>query len=353
MATAKKLPSGQWRTLVYSHTENGKRKYESFTADTKKKSEYMAAEFALNKEKKERPKNMTLRETIDKYINSSDGVLSPTTIQGYKKIKKNSFQDIMELRLDKITTIILQESVNTESKRKSKRNSETISPKTVINSYGLLTAVLNKYYPDLDCSVRLPAKENKIKELPEPEVILNVIKGTQIELPVLLAIWLSFSMSEVRGLTKNSISNDGIYITIKDVVVDVDGVATRKKQAKTLTRNRMHKIPGYIKKLIEDIPDNQNELVTLSGHAIYCRFTRLLKKNGIQHMTFHDLRHMNASIMHLLQIPDKYAMERGGWKTDKVMKKVYTHTFSEPRKEADQLIDSYFNSKMQHEMQHK
>ena len=56
MAKAKKLPSGQWRTLVYSHTEkvNGKDKriYESFTADTKKESEYLAAEFALNKKKR-------------------------------------------------------------------------------------------------------------------------------------------------------------------------------------------------------------------------------------------------------------------------------------------------------------
>jgi hypothetical protein len=39
MAMAKKLPSGQWRTLVYSHKDlDGKRRYESFTADTKKKN---------------------------------------------------------------------------------------------------------------------------------------------------------------------------------------------------------------------------------------------------------------------------------------------------------------------------
>jgi integrase len=42
------------------------------------------------------------------------------------------------------------------------------------------------------------------------------------------------------------------------------------------------------------------------------RFKRLLEKNGLPHMTFHDLRHMNASVMAMLRIPDKYAMERGG-----------------------------------------
>jgi hypothetical protein len=45
----------------------------------------------------------------------------------------------------------------------------------------------------------------------------------------------------------------------------------------------------------------------------------------------------------MLRIPDKYAMERGGWKTDKVMKKVYTHTFSDERAKVDNIIDNYFN----------
>ena len=59
-------------------------------------------------------------------------------------------------------------------------------------------------------------------------------------------------------------------------------------------------------------------------------------------MTFHDLRHENASIMAMLKIPDKYAQERGGWKTDKIMKDVYTHTFSEERAAADNIVDNYF-----------
>ncbi len=65
-------------------------------------------------------------------------------------------------------------------------------------------------------------------------------------------------------------------------------------------------------------------------------------------MSFHDLRHMNASVMAMLQIPEKYALERGGWKTDAVMKNVYTHTFSKERKKVDGIIDSYFET-MQHE----
>lgn len=50
--------------------------------------------------------------------------------------------------------------------------------------------------------------------------------------------------------------------------------------------------------------------------------------------------------MALLQIPDKYAMERGGWKTDSTMKGTYTHTFSQARKDVDHIIDDYFEKQL-------
>lgn len=56
--------------------------------------------------------------------------------------------------------------------------------------------------------------------------------------------------------------------------------------------------------------------------------------------------------MALLRIPDKYAQERGGWKSDKVMKNIYMQTFSEEREKVDDIIDGYFDRLMQHEMQH-
>ena len=66
-----------------------------------------------------------------------------------------------------------------------------------------------------------------------------------------------------------------------------------------------------------------------------------MEKNGIK-MNFHKLRHVNASVMAYLKVPEKYALERGGWKSDKVMKRVYTHTFSDKRLETDNVIDQYF-----------
>ena len=95
-------------------------------------------------------------------------------------------------------------------------------------------------------TINLP---DNIVGLPSAADVLRIIKGTDIELPVLLAAWLSFSMSEVRGLTKSkSISGD--YITIREVVVDVGREAKRKDMGKNPARNRRHRIPPYIKQFM-------------------------------------------------------------------------------------------------------
>ena len=65
MPTAKKLPSGSWRCQAYDYTDyNGKRHYESFTADSKKDAEFMAAQFAMEKEQRRHMSSNSLRNAF-------------------------------------------------------------------------------------------------------------------------------------------------------------------------------------------------------------------------------------------------------------------------------------------------
>lgn len=356
MPTAKKLPSGSWRCQVFSHTEKTwdekterwkeKRIYESFTStdpskNGKKEAELAAAEFSIQKRTaKSGFRNMTLHEAIEKHITSSDSVLSPSTINGYRIIQRNGFKPIMHAKLKDLTPDVLQDAVNNEAKTiLPHRAGKKISPKTVKNRYGLITAVLNKYMPTLSCTVRLPAPEVVIKEMPDPADVFNVFRGDRLELAVLLAMWLSFTMSEVKGLTKSK-SIDGENIVIREVVVTVGTKEVRKVQAKNKTRTRMHHIPPYIKDLIDKVEGDV--IVPYTSASIYNHFVRKIKSAGLPKISFHDLRHLNASVMAMLQVSEKYAMERGGWKTDAVMKKVYTHTFAPERERVDNVIDDYF-----------
>ncbi len=374
MPTAKRLKSGSWNCLVYSHSviktdRNGniiynkdgkpkkKRIYKSFTSDDKTKrgkaeAEALANDFILNHKGNNRKRqldcNITLLEAIEKYIDQHKESLSPTTIRDYNITKRNGFQDIMFLKLKDFDEDVLQEAVNRESRRFSKvqtKNPRPISAKRLQNEYGLIRTVLKKYRKDIDFEeISLPKVPPRQPELIQPEIILNIIKGTDIELTVLLAMWLSFTQSEIRGLTKSK-SIDGDYITIKEVVVDGVNGATRKSIGKNKYRNRRHKMPAYIKQLIDQV--DGDVLVPMNGNMIYRKWTRLLDQNNLPHITFHDLRHVNASVMALLRIPDRYAQERGGWKSDKIMKAIYQQTFSDEREAVDKKIDEYFENKMQ------
>lgn len=375
MPTAKRLKSGSWRCQVYSHSiiktddkgnviydKDGKpqkkRIYESFTSTDKTRrgkveAEALANDFILNRKNKTKAvaqkTEMTLLEAIEQYVEQKKDSLSVTTIKDYNSMKKHAFQDIMQIKLKDFNTDMLQDAVNRESKRfsnKRTRNPKPISEKRLKNEYGLIRPVLKKYRKDIDFDeISLPKVPPRIPELLPPEVIFEVIRGTDIELAALLAMWLSFTVSEIRGLTKSK-SINGDYITIREVVVDGENGPVRKEIGKNKYRNRRHKIPPYIKQLINEV--SEDVLVPISGRNIYNKWKRLLEKNNLPHMTFHDLRHVNASVMALLRIPDKYAQERGGWKSDTVMKRIYQQTFTEERERIDNIIDNYFE-----EVQHK
>ena len=339
MAKAKKLPSGNWRARASYTGPDGKRHFESFTASTKKEAEYMAAEFVLNRKEMKDEHKWTLGYAIDQYIELKRPVLSPSSIYRYETIRKRSFQDIMDMPLGKLNSNILQQAVNAEMERTPLNRSGTVSPKTIQNEYGLIASTLRRYCPDKTFRVDLPRKARRIRTLPLPKEICEAVKDTDIELAVLLAVWLSFTMSEIRGLTKSK-SIDGDYITIREVLVNVGGVDNRKELAKEISRNRRHRMPEPIKKLINQV--DGDILVPIRPKSLTYKFKKCLEKAGLPEMTFHDLRHINATLMATLKIPDKYAQERGGWKTDHVMKAVYTETFSEERQRVDKIIDDYF-----------
>ena len=165
MATAKKLPSGSWRVQLYAgKTPDGKRRYLSFTANTKKEAEYQALQYQLHyKEVNRDPTSMTLDEAMEKYISSKDGILSPSTIRGYENIRRNNLKGLMPLALNRITQPMVQEAMNQEAKPYTdKRGRQRVrSAKSLRNIHGLLSAVLAEYHPSLTLRTRLPKRRSR------------------------------------------------------------------------------------------------------------------------------------------------------------------------------------------------
>ena len=321
--------NGKWLVQVM---QNGRRISKTF--DTEQEALYWAAGIKTQQQEISRaPHNLTLAQAIDRYIESKDAVLSPSTISGYKKIKDNSFPELMGVRLADLRKEAVQRAVNRMAKEKS--------PKTVRNAYGLITAVVGEYCPDLDLrKITLPQKERTDIVVPSEQDIVAIaeaVRGKSVELPVLLAMWLGLRMSEIRGLTWDSIKGNTIHI--KQAKVD-EGIKTTK----TYNSNRTLPLPPYLKQLIEAQPRKSEYIVPDSRRAIYSRFAYWTEKAGIQHYRFHDLRHVNASVMLALNIPDKYAMQRMGHSSNNMLKTVYQHTMTEKEQEYGRSVDDYFSN---------
>ena len=196
--------------------------------------------------------------------------------------------------------------------------------------------------PDLALRVTLPKPVKTFRDLPEPDAVIAKVKGTDIELPALLSMWLSLTASEIRGIKVSSIQN-GI-LTIDESVVQVNGVAVHKKAAKAFDRNRRIRVPDYIMELIKKTDawkNGEGYIETRSGKALSSRFNRVTK--GM--MRFHDLRHLFASVgSEILKISERTLMDIGGWSTPSTMKKVYTHSFEQDRFAEQKKIDQYWEN---------
>ena len=319
MAKAKKLPSGQWRTLVYSHTDpDGKRHYESFTADTKKESEYLAAQFALEKKNRQPGDARTLEAAMNEYIKSRTNVLSPSTIREYIRMSDKNFDTMKHIKITHITSQLLQEWVNNFSVNHS--------PKSVKNSYGFLNAVLGTCVPNADFQVRLPQSVPYMASVPSDEDVASLITyyrdhDTDMYIASCLAAFGSLRRSEISPLDADDVQGNCIIVR-KSMVRKPGNEWVVKSTNKNQSSNRIVPMPETV---IAELP-REGSLVRLNPSQISHRHERAVAKLQLPVFRFHDLRHYTASIMHAIGIPDQYIMARGGWSSDRTLKAVYRGT---------------------------
>lgn len=352
MATAKKLPSGQWRALVYSHKEtvNGKQKriYESFTASTKKEAEYMAAEFLLNK-KRLHIGNITFIEAAENYIADKSNLLSPSTIRGYKYIIKKETNEINNIPIKKINEKILQRFIN--------NNSVKYSSKSISNQIGLISAVLKKYkiVIDFDSLNRKPKQKREILVPSESDVLklLSASKDTNMEVPILLAALCGLRQSEIAACTWDKLNNNILKIR-GAVVMDIDNKYVHKEENKSISGTRDIILIDYASNRLNKIKNKKTEgsMSEMTPSGVLKGLKRLCRQLEIPEYTMHSLRHYHASTMLALNVPDKYAMEILGQNSPHMLKAVYQHTFSSEFLKINSLINEHYNSVMQHEIQH-
>lgn len=337
MARAKKLPSGSYRVLVYTGKDaTGKRLYESFTADKAKEAEYIALEFQLNLKKRNKPENLTFTKAIDNYIEDKSNILSPSTIRGYGTMQRNCFSVIENLPLKKLDETIIQKQVNA--------NSSIYSSKSISNQIGIISAISKKYKLNIDFDdIATKPKEKKSILIPSEDhmkKILRIVKGTSIEIPVILASLQGLRQSEIAACEWDGL--DGNVLPIKGAVIpDEHHKMVQKDRNKSYAGTRNVILVDYTYKRLQELKGT-GKMSTFLPSSILRIFKKLCKDNDIPQYTMHSLRHFHASVMLSLNVPDKYAMEILGQNSPHMLKTTYQHTFSDEFVKVNERINEHY-----------
>ena len=185
----------------------------------------------------------------------------------------------------------------------------------------------------------------------EIQKLFEAAKGTHLEIPIFLGAFYGLRRSEALGLKWDAIDFQNDTITIRHTVTscNIDGKHVQIAQDTTKTKSSMRTlplVPVFKEKLLE-ARAKQDECRRVCGrcydrryldyvcvdemgglispHYLTSAFPKLLEKNGLRRIRFHDLRHSCASLLLANGVPMKQIQEWLGHSDFATTANVYAH----------------------------
>ena len=332
------LPSGSFRKNRLDYIDAaGKKHWKSFTGRSMEEVDYMIMQWKLSKgQEPDHRGDLTASEAVLRYIESKAHVLSPSTLKAYHSLRQNHIEGspLGAVYLNDLTIKDVQIWVSDLSRNHS--------PKSVRNMAALVRSSVEMFLPDFKWKVTLPQAVPSNLYCPSDKDVKRLLdeirdKDPEMYRAVLLAAFGPMRRSEICALTSDDIHGNMVTVS-KALVYDEVGALT-VKTTKTVSSNRVIEYPSFV---IEAISGVDGAIITSAPDVLSNRFKRLVKRLGGPQFRFHDLRHYAASIMHAIGVPDQYIMQRGGWATDLVMKRVYRNVIDIEQMKQTKIINKHF-----------
>ncbi len=297
---------------------------------------------------------------LDLYVKNQ---LSPTTVQHYiDQTEKYIIPKFGHIYLQQLKNIDIQKWVF-DLQKGSPLTGKPLAPKTIKNimlnlSAAMKKAVMLDLIPKNPCdNITMPKLEKfepDVYSMEEVDKMLDCAKNTDLYLPLMIEICIGLRRGELLALKWHHIDFENGYLTVEENLVTVDNKRITKAP-KTKSGRRSIQIPSTLLDLLRDTKNNRhagdNDYVICQkdgspykSDSFSLKFRRFLKANDLKHIRFHDLRHINATIMLSLGISPKVAQERLGHSSYQITMDIYSHVLKKVEKEAaDKLDDALFN----------
>ncbi len=312
-------------------------------------------EFVIPTETNDMSVDMLFADYLLEWLEIAKGRLAIATYCSYVGLIKSSIEPYF--RQKKLT---LRKLEARHIQRFYSERLKVVKPNTVIHYHAIIHSAL-KYAVKTDMLVQNVAdkvdrpKKNDFQPVflsaEEMQKLFEAIKGTKLELPVLVAAFYGLRRGEVIGLKWDAIDFERETISIKRTVTSVklDGKCQEieKESAKTKSSLRTLPLIGSFKEYFMEVKKAQELNKKICGDCynyqydgyvfvdemgerlkvdyITRTFPQLLEKKGLRRMRFHDLRHSCASLLLANGVPLKHIQEWLGHSDFSTTANVYAH----------------------------
>lgn len=315
----------------------------SVTADTEAECRHLAelekAKYLVGvKEDRIKNKQVTLGKIIDKYIAKYEKVLSPSTVRGYNTIRKNRFQNYMDMPLKSVKD--WQKVIDSELK--------LCSEHTVKNAWGLVTASMAEAeipIPRVKLA-KVPVKDTGFLDPDEIKLFLKAAEGDKAEIEMLLELH-GLRESECMYVVRNNLidTKKNVIKVSGALVPDKNHKFVEKETNKNATSTRI--VPIMIPRLSELVKKHQEEgksIETHSASALLSHVHKTCERAGITDCGNHSLRKSFASLCFSRGIPDKQIQEWCGWADYQTMHKIYIRMNTKDKDKNKKAVTDFFTS---------
>lgn len=288
---------------------NGERYSQSVKASSLSEARTKLALFVAEVEKGTYvSSNLTFTELaqmfLDKYAKNN---LSDTTLINYKcQLNKHILPDIGHYKINALKRLHIQDLAN---KLYEEYN---LASKTIKNNIKLISAILEKgiewellqfnvaHKVAIPNNKNKPKKEREIYNNKEIKLFFNALEKTKdpFKTMVYVSFYTGARRGEVLALRWKDIDFDDNIIHIQqNKVRTVNGTVFKETKNK---RSRKFAAPKVLMEMLKNFYSNQGEeelLFNIHPSTYSRQWSEFVKSNNLKHITLHDLRHTNGSIL--------------------------------------------------------